>query len=133
MRSSITSYSTILAFLLVALARPAAAAPPPGYYDSVDVTAAPALRATLHNVIDDHTRFPYSGGGVAGRKRTDRRRIASAWWHTWHTRATSHGPNGKTQVCGTFKFVDDNKMEWTIEEYAGLTKMLEMSGVSHRK
>jgi len=34
--------------------------PPPGYYDSVDTTSSEALRQTLHEVIDDHQRFPYS-------------------------------------------------------------------------
>jgi endonuclease I len=32
----------------------------PDYYASVDDTAAAALRTTLHAVIDDHTRFPYT-------------------------------------------------------------------------
>ena len=59
-------------------------------------------------------------------------------WHdektnTWHMRATSHGPNGNTRMCGTVEFVDDNTMEWTMVEYAGLTKMVEMSGVGRRK
>ena len=38
----------------------AQADPPPGYYDSVDDSDATTLRATLHEVIDDHTRFPYT-------------------------------------------------------------------------
>ncbi|MCH7994523.1 MAG: endonuclease [Planctomycetes bacterium] len=38
----------------------AQADPPPGYYDAVDDTDATTLRATLHEVIDDHTRFPYT-------------------------------------------------------------------------
>ena len=33
---------------------------PPGYYDPVDTTNAATLRATLHDLIDDHTRFPYT-------------------------------------------------------------------------
>jgi len=33
---------------------------PPDYYDSVDTTSAATLRATLHDLIDDHTRFPYT-------------------------------------------------------------------------
>ncbi len=33
---------------------------PPGSYDAVDATNATTLRATLHPVIDDHTRFPYT-------------------------------------------------------------------------
>ena len=33
---------------------------PAGYYDTVDTTNAATLRATLHDVIDDHTRFPYT-------------------------------------------------------------------------
>ena len=38
----------------------APADPPDGYYDSVETTDAATLRATLHEVIDDHTRFPYT-------------------------------------------------------------------------
>ncbi|MCH9001761.1 MAG: IPTL-CTERM sorting domain-containing protein [Planctomycetes bacterium] len=38
----------------------AQADPPPGYYLAVDDTDATTLRATLHEVIDDHTRFPYT-------------------------------------------------------------------------
>ncbi|MGD9546042.1 MAG: endonuclease [Candidatus Krumholzibacteriia bacterium] len=33
---------------------------PAGYYDTVDDSNAAALRSTLHAVIDDHTRFPYT-------------------------------------------------------------------------
>ncbi|MCZ6699058.1 MAG: endonuclease, partial [Planctomycetota bacterium] len=33
--------------------------PPPGYYDPVDTTDSTTLRTTLHEVIDDHLRFPY--------------------------------------------------------------------------
>jgi len=33
---------------------------PEGYYDSVDATSAQQLRLTLHEVIDDHTFFPYT-------------------------------------------------------------------------
>jgi endonuclease I len=42
------------------LARTKAALAPAGYYDSVDPTSASALRTTLHAVIHDHTRFPYT-------------------------------------------------------------------------
>ena len=40
----------------VALALP----PPDGYYDSVDESSPEALRASLHEIIDDHVRFPYT-------------------------------------------------------------------------
>jgi endonuclease I len=36
------------------------AAPPAGYYDSVDDSSAQALAASLHEIIDDHQRFPYT-------------------------------------------------------------------------
>lgn len=36
------------------------AQPPAGYYDTVDATNSTTLRQTLHDVIDDHTRFPYT-------------------------------------------------------------------------
>ena len=44
--------------------RPAGAVPPPGYYASVDTGNPVQLRATLHAVIDDHTRFPYSSAST---------------------------------------------------------------------
>ena len=47
--------------LLLALAVPQA---PPGYYATVDETSASTLRTTLHAVIDDHTRRPYTGGSL---------------------------------------------------------------------
>lgn len=42
----------------------APAAPPPGYYDTVNTTTPALLRATLHAVIDDHTRFPYTSSST---------------------------------------------------------------------
>lgn len=38
--------------------------PPPGYYNAVNTTTPELLRSTLHAVIDDHVRFPYSSGGT---------------------------------------------------------------------
>ncbi|MEM7310997.1 MAG: endonuclease [Planctomycetota bacterium] len=38
--------------------------PPAGYYDTVDPTDANTLRQTLHAVIDDHQRFPYTSGAT---------------------------------------------------------------------
>ena len=38
--------------------------PPAGYYDTVDDTDPSVLRATLHAVIDDHTRYPYTSGST---------------------------------------------------------------------
>jgi endonuclease I len=58
---SIFKYWPAIAFLLPGLAL---ATPPPGYYASVDTSSATQLRATLHEVIDDHTRFPYTSSGT---------------------------------------------------------------------
>lgn len=52
------------AFLLLALPAVSAAQAPSGYYDGVDTTNAATLRATLHAVIDDHVRFPYTAGST---------------------------------------------------------------------
>jgi endonuclease I len=46
------------------ISAPVFADPPPGYYTTVDPSSAAALRTTLHAVIDDHTRFPYSSSGT---------------------------------------------------------------------
>ncbi len=37
---------------------------PPGYYNSVDTSDPSAMRSTLHAVIDDHQRFPYTSGST---------------------------------------------------------------------
>lgn len=41
-----------------------AAQPPAGYYDDVDASSAATLRVTLHSVIDDHIRFPYTSSAT---------------------------------------------------------------------
>ena len=55
--------SALLVAALMAFGH-AQAEPPPGYYDSVDTSSAATLRASLHAVIDDHTRFPYSSSST---------------------------------------------------------------------
>ena len=47
-----------------ALALALSAQAPAGYYSSVDTTDATTLRDTLHDVIDDHTRFPYTSSAT---------------------------------------------------------------------
>ena len=37
---------------------------PGGYYGSADPSSAASLRASLHAIIDDHTRFPYSASST---------------------------------------------------------------------
>jgi len=49
---------------LVALAASALADPPPNYYDSVDTSSQEAHRQTLHNVIDGHTKIPYTSSST---------------------------------------------------------------------
>ena len=50
----------LLSWTLLVGAAAVAAQPPAGYYGSVDTSSASSLRSTLHEVIDDHTRFPYT-------------------------------------------------------------------------
>jgi len=37
---------------------------PAGYYDTVDTSSPAAMRTTLHDVIDDHTRVPYTSSST---------------------------------------------------------------------
>jgi endonuclease I len=56
---------TPMALLLVAgLALTAAAAPPPGYYNTVDTTSPEALRTSLNAIISGHVRFPYTSSAT---------------------------------------------------------------------
>jgi len=45
---------------LLALTGSALADPPAGYYDTVDTTNAANLRQSVHEIIDDHNRIPYT-------------------------------------------------------------------------
>ena len=51
---------------------------------------------------------------------------------TWHTTATSNGAMGKTTMKGTMKNIDDDTLEWSMTEYAGFAKTMEMTGTSRR-
>ena len=53
-----------LAMQLACAATLAHATPPPGYYDGIDTQDSAALRASLHDLIDDHQRFPYTSSAV---------------------------------------------------------------------
>lgn len=58
-------WSLPMAMLIMQVAAPLASADPPaGYYDSVDARDSMSLRSTLHDAIDDHTRFPYTSSGT---------------------------------------------------------------------
>lgn len=50
----------VAASVMVFVAALAWGDPPPGYYDTVDPTSPATLRATLHALIDDHTKYPYT-------------------------------------------------------------------------
>ena len=59
-RRSLTRPVARLALPLLGLCTAVAAQGPPGYYTSVNTSSATTLRQTLHLLIDDHTRFPYT-------------------------------------------------------------------------
>ncbi len=61
--SSSRSIRFIVALFLSAAATAYADAPI-GYYDSVDTTSAVSLRTTLHEIIDDHVRIPYTSSAT---------------------------------------------------------------------
>jgi len=67
MRSLKTTLRALCALALPGLALPGLAlaqGPPAGYYASVDTSTAASLRSTLHAVIDDHTRYPYTSSST---------------------------------------------------------------------
>lgn len=70
------------------LAPTLAAQAPPNYYLSVDASNPASLRATLHAVIDDHTRFPYTASS------TD----------TWDIlELADQNPNNASQIVDVYK------------------------------
>jgi len=62
MRASSGASATLTALFITFCVSTASAQAPPGYYNSVDTSNATTLRNTLHAVIDDHTRYPYTAG-----------------------------------------------------------------------
>ena len=55
----------VCACMVLFLAAPASlGGPGAGYYDGVDASDAASLRSTLHDVIKDHTRFPYTSSAT---------------------------------------------------------------------
>ncbi len=50
--------------VLVAASAVAVADPPPGYYDSVDFSDLATMRQSLHDVIDGHTKIPYTASST---------------------------------------------------------------------
>ncbi len=64
MRDSKIFWGFTLTIYLFALSLLSFADAPANYYSTVDSTNAATLRATLHNVIDDHTRHPYTSSST---------------------------------------------------------------------
>ena len=59
-------FATLSLVVFAVTSRPALAqcTPPSGYYASVDASSSASLRATLHAVIDDHTKIPYTSSST---------------------------------------------------------------------
>jgi endonuclease I len=76
-----------LAPLVLVLSSPSPAAPPEGYYGTVDDASPEALRQSLHEIIDDHQRFPYTSSDtdtwdileLADESRNDANRIVTVY------------------------------------------------------
>jgi len=84
----LTKSRLILAILLVVFATGALADPPSGYYDSVDFTNPATVRVTLHNIIDGHTKIPYTSTA------TD----------TWNVlELADQDPNNSTRIIDVYK------------------------------
>jgi hypothetical protein len=51
---------------------------------------------------------------------------------TWHMKATSYGPWGKSRSKGWVRFIDADHMKWWWVEYTGLMKTMEFNGTGER-
>jgi endonuclease I len=58
--NSTTKFTLCLVLLLPFSNNKAQSPLPPGHYDSADTSSPAALRESLHEIIDDHQRFPYT-------------------------------------------------------------------------
>lgn len=64
LRPQFNQTATCVLFLFLLVASPVLADPPPGYYNNVDLSTPATTRTTLHNIIDDHVRFPYTSSST---------------------------------------------------------------------
>lgn len=92
----------IFLVILVPWAGPGdAAAPAEGYYNSVDPTSALTLRRTLHELIDDHRRLPYTANArdtwdvleAADQHRRDDQQILDIYRNTTYLKAGGGNAN----------------------------------------
>ena len=82
------SLQGVICLALMGTSATAAAAIPSGYYNNVDTSSPAALRNTLHEIIDDHQRFPYTSSS------TD----------TWDIlEAADEDPNNSSNVIDVYK------------------------------
>ena len=94
--------SVLIGLALAFAASTALADPPPDYYDSVDTTDADTLRTTLHQVIDDHQRFPYTSGS------TD----------TWNIlNLADEDPNNSANILDVYRNASYLKMSGGVGDY----------------
>jgi hypothetical protein len=60
MKRTFTHVLCLLPAIALSLFAPPLPAQPAGYYDAADASSPAALRHSLHEIIDDHQRFPYT-------------------------------------------------------------------------
>ncbi len=63
-RTAVRAGARVVLFVVALTPAVTLAVPPPGYYSTVDTSTPALMRSTLHAVIDDHTRFPYTSGST---------------------------------------------------------------------
>ena len=63
-KSTFKLLNRLVAATALTLVTPLLPAQPPGYYDTADTSSPEALRQSLHEIIDDHQRFPYTSGAT---------------------------------------------------------------------
>lgn len=93
--------ATLLAILTPWAGLTAGADPPAGYYNPVDPTNASTLRRTLHDLIDDHKRLPYTANATdtwdvleaADQHPSDDRRILDIYRNASHLKAGGGNAN----------------------------------------
>lgn len=61
---AVIAVASVVAAMAILIGPTASAQIPAGYYNSVDASNSTTLRATLHGVIDDHTKLPYTSSGT---------------------------------------------------------------------
>ncbi|MEC9477359.1 MAG: endonuclease [Planctomycetota bacterium] len=127
-RSADRAVFSFLAFTLALMGSPAAHSDPPqGYYDSAAGLSGESLRLALHDIIDDHDKFPYTSSatdtwdilGISEQDPTNPANVITFYRNTsvsWFNQATTDGWNREHTWPSSYGYTNDGSCNYPFSD-----------------